>query len=105
MDMPAAERSPAGGRPDARGRKQYRYHSRWRGVRDAGKYGKVVVFGKVLPKICARVERDLSRRGLPREKVLAAIARLLETTMMRVGNEELPRPTRAMVWPRCATGM
>jgi DNA topoisomerase-1 len=73
---------------DARGRKQYRYHPRWRVVRDEGKYGKMLIFGKLLPIIRARVERDLSKRGLPREKVLAAIVRLLEGTLIRVGNEE-----------------
>ncbi|HET7882617.1 MAG TPA: DNA topoisomerase IB, partial [Acetobacteraceae bacterium] len=73
---------------DARGRKQYRYHPRWREVRDEAKYGKLLVFGKALPGIRKRVEEDLARRGLPREKVLAAIVRLLETTLMRVGNEE-----------------
>jgi DNA topoisomerase-1 len=76
---------------DARGRKQYRYHPRWRQVRDESKYGKMLLFGKVLPKIRARVNEDLSLRGLPREKVLAAIVRLLETTLMRVGNEEYAR--------------
>jgi DNA topoisomerase I len=73
---------------DTRGRKQYRYHPRWRAVRDEGKYGKMLIFGKVLPAIRAQVERDLSKRGLPREKVLAAIVRLLEGTLIRVGNEE-----------------
>src|SRR5436190_22372884 len=55
---------------DARGRKQYRYHERWREVRDENKYDRMVVFGKALPKIRRRVDRDLKRRGLPREKVL-----------------------------------
>jgi DNA topoisomerase I len=73
---------------DARGRKQYRYHPRWREVRDEGKYGKMLLFGKVLPIIRAQAERDLAKRGLPREKVLAAIVRLLESTLIRVGNEE-----------------
>jgi DNA topoisomerase-1 len=73
---------------DARGRKQYRYHPRWREVRDEGKYGKMLIFGKVLPAIRAQVERDLSKPGLPREKILAAIVRLLEGTLIRVGNEE-----------------
>ena len=63
---------------DARGRKQYRYHPRWREVRDESKYGKMLLFGRVLPTIRARVQEDLARRGLPREKVLAAIVRLLE---------------------------
>ena len=80
---------------DARGRKQYRYHPLWRAVRDEGKYGKLIVFGKVLPKIRARVEDDLSRRGLPREKVLAAIVRLLETTLMRIGNEEYAKTNKS----------
>jgi len=80
---------------DARGRKQYRYHPRWREVRDAGKYGKLLLFGKVLPKIRARVEEDLSRHGLSREKVLAAIVRLLETTLMRIGNEEYAKTNKS----------
>jgi DNA topoisomerase-1 len=80
---------------DARGRKQYRYHPRWREVRDAGKYGKLLLFGKVLPKIRAKVEEDLSRRGLSREKVLAAIVRLLETTLMRIGNEEYAKTNKS----------
>jgi DNA topoisomerase-1 len=73
---------------DARGRKQYRYHPKWREVRDEGKYGKMLLFGRVLPIIRGRVEKDLEKRGLPREKVLAAIVRLLESTLIRVGNEE-----------------
>jgi DNA topoisomerase-1 len=73
---------------DARGRRQYRYHPRWREVRDEAKFGHMMVFAKVLPEIRRRVDADLSRPGLPREKVLAAIVRLLETTLMRVGNEE-----------------
>ncbi len=73
---------------DARGRKQYRYHPRWRVVRDEAKYGKMLVFGRVLPTIRAHVKQDLERPGLPKRKVLAAIVALLEKTMMRVGNEE-----------------
>ncbi|MGE0372603.1 MAG: DNA topoisomerase IB [Gammaproteobacteria bacterium] len=76
---------------DARGRKQYRYHPRWRAVRDEGKYSKMLVFGQVLPRIRERVEHDLSLRGMPRERVLAAIVRLLERTLMRIGNEEYAR--------------
>jgi DNA topoisomerase-1 len=76
---------------DARGRKQYRYHPRWRAVRDESKYSKMLVFSKVLPIIRAQVDRDLSKRGLPREKILAAIVRLLEGTLTRVGNEEYAR--------------
>lgn len=73
---------------DARGRKQYRYHARWREVRDEAKFSRMLVFGAVLPVIRKRVEHDLAMPGLPRQKVLAAIVRLLEGTLARVGNEE-----------------
>ena len=73
---------------DQRGRKQYRYHPRWREVRDETKYEKMIAFVHALPTIRARVERDLARPGLPREKVLATVVRLLETTLIRVGNDE-----------------
>jgi DNA topoisomerase I len=73
---------------DARGRKQYRYHARWRLVRDETKFAKMLTFGRILPEIRQRVAKDLARAGLPREKVLAAIVRLLEMTLARVGNEE-----------------
>jgi DNA topoisomerase-1 len=73
---------------DARGRKQHRYHARWREVRDADKFDRMATFARVLPRIRRRVARDLRRRGLPREKVVATIVRLLETTYARVGNEE-----------------
>jgi DNA topoisomerase-1 len=76
---------------DARGRKQSRYHPRWRQVRDETKYERMKLFGEALPVIRRRVEHDLDLPGLPREKVLATIARLLETTFIRVGNEEYAR--------------
>jgi DNA topoisomerase-1 len=76
---------------DARGRKQYRYHARWREVRDQTKYARLVEFGRALPRIRERIEQDLGRPGLPREKVLATVLRLLETTLIRVGNEEYAR--------------
>jgi DNA topoisomerase-1 len=76
---------------DARGRKQYRYHPRWHEVRDETKYGRMIAFGKALPTIRRRVARDLARPDLPREKVLAALVRLLETTYIRVGNTEYAR--------------
>jgi DNA topoisomerase-1 len=76
---------------DARGRKQYRYHPKWREVRDETKFGRMVVFSEVLPKIRARVDTDLARPGLPREKVLATVVRLLECTNIRVGNDEYAR--------------
>src|SRR5438874_9663048 len=62
---------------DARGRKQHRYHPRWREVRDDAKYSRLIAFARVLPKIRKRVARDLKQRGLPRNKVLAAIVKLL----------------------------
>ena len=80
---------------DARGRKQYRYHARWREVRDEGKYARMLVFGRELPKIRARVEHDLGLPGLKREKVLAAIVRLLERTLVRIGNEEYAKTNKS----------
>ncbi len=76
---------------DAKGRKQYRYHSRWREVRDETKYDRMIAFGEALPSIRERVEQDLSLAGLPYEKVLATLVRLLDTTLIRVGNEEYAR--------------
>src|SRR2546423_1625725 len=80
---------------DAKGRKQYRYHPRWRAVRDETKYSRLIAFGEALPTIRARVEHDLGLPGLPREKVLATVVRLLETTLIRVGNEEYARQNRS----------
>ncbi len=76
---------------DAKRRKVYRYHKRWREVRAATKYHRMVAFGEALPSIRQRVDQDLTRRGLPREKVLASVVRLLEMTHIRVGNEEYVR--------------
>jgi DNA topoisomerase-1 len=76
---------------DARGRKQYRYHARWRVVRDEVKYGRLVAFAAALPKVRARTQADVARSGLSREKVLAAVVQLLERTLIRVGNEEYAR--------------
>ncbi len=73
---------------DAKGRRQYRYHPDWRAVRDTVKYGRLLDFGRALPRIRARVARDVRDAGLTRRKVLATIVRLLETTLVRVGNEE-----------------
>ena len=73
---------------DARGRKQYRYHKRWREVRDETKYERMIDFAKALPKIRKTIEQHLNLPGLPREKVLATVVQLLETTLIRVGNEE-----------------
>ncbi len=76
---------------DARGRKQYRYHPDWRATRDADKYERLLAFGAVLPKLRARVTRDLALDGIPRDKVLATVVRLLDTTLIRVGSEEYAR--------------
>ncbi len=76
---------------DTRGRKQYRYHSLWRQVRDEAKFHRLLRFGKALSRIRRRVARDLRIKGLVREKILATIVRLLETTLIRVGNEEYAR--------------
>jgi DNA topoisomerase-1 len=80
---------------DARGRKQYRYHPRWREVRDGAKYGRLIEFARALPRIRRWTDRDLRRRGLPREKVLALVVRLLEATLIRVGNDEYARENRS----------
>jgi DNA topoisomerase-1 len=73
---------------DARGRKQYRYHPLYRASRDQAKFSRMIAFGTVLALIRRRVQQDLDRRGLPKEKVLATVVRLLETTFIRVGNDE-----------------
>ncbi len=80
---------------DARGRKQYRYHAEWRSARDAAKYHRMEAFGAALPAIRAQVDSDLRRPGLPREKVLALVVRLLDQTSMRIGNDEYRRENRA----------
>lgn len=80
---------------DARGRKQYRYHPKWREVRDEVKYERMIRFGKTLPALRERVAYDLSRPGLPREKVLAAVVRMLDLTGVRIGNEEYARENRS----------
>src|SRR6266404_3135414 len=80
---------------DARRRKQYRYHERWRELRDENKFDRLADFAKALPKIRRRVAKDLKLLGLPREKVLAAVVRLLERTFIRVGNEEYARDNKS----------
>jgi DNA topoisomerase I len=80
---------------DARGRKQYRYHPKWRTVRDETKFHRMLAFGYALPQIRERVERDLEIAGLPRPKVLAAVVRLMEKTLIRVGNEEYARTNQS----------
>jgi DNA topoisomerase-1 len=80
---------------DAKRRKQYRYHPRWRSVRDEAKYERMLSFGKALPKIRAQVDAALRLPGLPREKVLATVVYLLQATMMRIGNEEYARHNKS----------
>jgi DNA topoisomerase I len=80
---------------DARRRKQYRYHERWREIRDENKYDRLINFGRALPKIRRRVQKDLALRSLPREKVLATIVELLERSFIRVGNEEYARENKS----------
>jgi DNA topoisomerase-1 len=80
---------------DAKGRKQYRYHPRWRSVRDENKYSRMIAFGRALPELRRKVDEHLSLPGLPREKVLATLVYLLEATMIRVGNEEYAKTNRS----------
>ncbi len=80
---------------DARGRKQYRYHDGWRAARDEAKFDRLIAFGRALPRLRAKVEADLALRGLPREKVLAAVVRLMELTLIRVGNDEYAKANKS----------
>jgi DNA topoisomerase I len=80
---------------DARGRKQYRYHPKWREVRDETKYHRLAAFARALPRIRRRVDRDLRRRALSRERVVATVVRLLDVTTMRVGNDEYVRENKS----------
>jgi DNA topoisomerase I len=80
---------------DARGRKQYRYHPRWNAVRAETKYERMLTFGAALPQIRDRIRIDLARPGIPKEKVLAMVVRLLESTFIRVGNEEYARTNKS----------
>ena len=76
---------------DAKSRKQYRYHARWHEIRDENKYDRMIAFGEALPALRRRVDEDLAQTGLPRSKLLATVVRLLELTLIRVGNEEYAR--------------
>jgi len=80
---------------DARGRKQYLYHERWREVRDEDKYDRILLFAETLPKIRKHVEKDLGLPGLPRNKILATVVQLLERTFIRVGNQEYARENKS----------
>ncbi len=80
---------------DAKGRKQYRYHTQWRQIRDQTKFTRMIAFSEVLPKMRERIEHDLSLSGLPCEKVLATVVRLMELTRIRVGNEEYAKTNKS----------
>jgi DNA topoisomerase IB len=80
---------------DARRRKQYRYHAAWRETRDSGKFARMIEFGAQLPRLRRRLKQDLALPGLPKNKVLAAIVRLLDETLLRVGNEEYARSNKS----------
>ena len=89
---------------DARGRKQYRYHAKWREVRDETKFSRMIGFAEALPKVRRRTGADLRRRGFPREKVLALIVQLLEKTLIRVGNDEYAKQNRSFGLTTLRTG-
>ena len=80
---------------DARKRKQYKYHERWREVRDENKYGRIIIFAEALPKIRRRVTKDIKLPGLQRNKILATVVQLLERTFIRIGNEEYARENKS----------
>lgn len=80
---------------DAKGRKQYRYHPRWHGVRAESKYHRTIAFGEALPRIRGAVDRDLARDGLSRQRVLAAVVALLDETFIRIGNEQYVRENKS----------
>ena len=80
---------------DEKGRKQYRYHPRWAEVRAETKYARMAAFGRALPAIRERVNADLGKRGLPKDKVVAAVVALLERTLIRVGNDEYAKTNKS----------
>lgn len=80
---------------DAKGRKQYRYHAQWRQIRDQTKFTRMIAFSEALPTLRERIEHDLALPGLPREKVLATVVRLMELTRIRVGNEEYAKTNKS----------
>ena len=80
---------------DAKGRKQYRYHAQWRSTRDEAKFSRMAAFGRALPLLRARVERDLRRHALTHDKVVATVVRLLELTLIRVGNDEYAKQNKS----------
>jgi DNA topoisomerase-1 len=94
VDLTVPQRSPVGDRQGCQGT-QYRYHPKWRSVRDAAKFGRILAFAQVLPKIRAEVDTELAQRGLGKRRILALVIRLLETTLARVGNDEYVRANKS----------
>jgi DNA topoisomerase I len=92
---PSADGHIQATRRDAKGRKQYRYHPLFRDARESAKYDHVVAFAKVLPAIRNKLREHMALRGLPREKVLATVVHLLETTLIRVGNDDYARQNKS----------
>ena len=88
---------------DARGRKQYRYHTRWREIRDENKYSRMIAFGQALPKVRKQLETQLAKPGMGREKVMAAVLSLLDQTLIRIGNSQYARDNRSYGLTHCAT--
>lgn len=80
---------------DARGRKQYRYHARWKEISDETKYNRMIAFAQVLPRLRKSLNRDMALPGLPKEKLLATIVHLLQVTLIRIGNEEYARENKS----------
>ncbi len=80
---------------DARGRKQYRYHPRWREIRDADKYERMLAFGRALPRLRATLEKHLAQHGMGRDKVMATVVSLLDSTLIRVGNSRYARENKS----------
>ncbi|MFS2156616.1 DNA topoisomerase IB [Pseudomonas sp. Pseusp122] len=80
---------------DARGRKQYRYHPRWREIRDQNKYSRMIEFGLALPKVRKQIEAQLAEPGMGRNKVMATVVSLLDATLIRIGNSQYARDNRS----------
>lgn len=95
VDLPQTQGHLQATGRDARGGKQYRYHPQFREVREAAKYEHMIEFARALPGIRATLAKHVGLRGLPREKVLATVVHLLETTLIRVGNEDYARQNRS----------
>ena len=96
MDLPDSLRaSPGDGTRTAKGRKQYRYHAAFREARESAKFAHMMEFARVLPTIRNKVDAHMGLRGLPREKILATVVHLLETTLIRIGNDDYATRNRS----------